>query len=311
MKPAPFLHLSELLLRMRQFAGKGAFTPRALESKEQFIGRAAQLAETYWGGTNGTESELRPRVTLSALCLSMPRLCVYKMRPEAVKVVQETDLRSIPASPPRLFKSAFLIETCEPTLDRITDIGGFLLDGQYWILGCRFPDKMLIDIWTPTWGGSNDLLTSSEFGQNLTKEEIEDTLRRAGDALNFALTLGLLLDAEGSPFDQVETVERMGSLRKQKKIRETTNTKRNEVGWTIRTISIPVPYHPSPLRPAGFDTPGEADLSNLHPELTPVRGYLQRKPTKDGPKWVYVQPYKAIRWMGDRPTRVVVTRTPG
>jgi len=100
-------------------------------------------------------------INIAALSLAMERLAVHEISGGAIRLVHSADLRSIPDRPPKLMQHAWLIESADlhaPLWGDTVCLGGYELDGIYYLVGLRYPDGAMVARWTPKWGsGEKDI----------------------------------------------------------------------------------------------------------------------------------------------------------
>lgn len=284
--------LSDLIRAMRR-AGMDHLPALGLRE------RAAALAI----GTEGLASvvEYQGLVNCAALALSMPRLVVHRVSPGAARMVHETDLHSLPGEPPRLLAGPWLLEARspdEPLFGDTASLGGYGLDGAMYLIGFGYPAGMNVARWTPRW-------REEELSAGITRDEsplIDDADAHqvwAREAARFAVVLGLLLEAEGSPV-QVEEETPKG-----RKTRAGHGGVR-ESEWTVRRVYL---GRITPSRERETDRPATSGdgTTGRQSATVPVRGHIKRQPYGPGRslrRWVYIQGYEARRWIAPRPLRI-------
>ncbi|MBI4021153.1 MAG: hypothetical protein HY369_02835 [Candidatus Aenigmarchaeota archaeon] len=249
--------------------------------------------------------------SMTLLALSFwDRLMVHKVRPSVARLVDETDLHSLPGEPPRFLRSPWLIEVHRPeTGDRLFGdciaLAGYLWLGEWFLFGLLWPDSVRVTQWRPRWG-EQDLVAGivrPNYG------DLEALLGDLGahrewgrEAARFAVVFGLLLEAAAAPLrirDDAEDASDAPAPRGK-------GGKRPAPRWLTRHIYL------DEAKVCGQRArPGEQDAAaggRVAAEAT-VRGHLKRQ--RHGPggqlvKWVYIASYEARRWVAPRPTRVVV-----
>lgn len=221
---------------------------------------------------------------------------VYHVRPSASRVVDETDLRSIPTEPPPLLRRPGIVEARRPeTGERIfgdvASLGwytagaeaGKLLPVTY-VIGLSYPDSIFVGRWTPDWTGK-DLdaeLPEPEWGNELLQSAVEklehNEFVRA--AARYLVIFGLLEQVDNGPL-RFELDKKTGK----------------------RNVWIKDP----PKRPKATAT--EKLIEPIDPERvlgdTKIRGHLKRVRTGEGRanvEWRYVEGYTGKRWFGPRYT---------
>lgn len=265
-----------------------------------FRERAAALAVAAYGLP--TVTDLPALVNCAGLALSMPRLTVHRVSSGVSRTVAETDLHSLPGEPPRLLRGSWLLESRRPEEPLFGDtacLGGYELEGSVYLVGLGYPDGARVARWTPRWR-DEDLDAGVVRDESPLIDDVDAHREWAREAARYAVVLGLLLEAEGSPVAMDDELEGRGARRLRP-----AGTGRGE--WVIRRVYL------GRLTPSGRrapDTPGEAsDLSGRLAAQVPVRGHVKRQ--RHGPggadrKWIYVEGYEARRWVSPRPLRVEV-----
>lgn len=244
-------------------------------------------------------------VNTAALALSMPRLVVHRISPGAVNLVHSTDLHSLPNEPPRLLRGAWIIETKrpdgEPLFGRTVCLAGYHVEGEgIFLQGTDYPDGVFTAKWTPQWAGG-DLEAGVVRDTSPLIDDVDRHHEWTRQAARFAVVLGLLLDAEGSP---VVAKDETPAGRRQRG----TGSGKTQTSWTVRRVFV---GRDKVFRAAGASEPaGEgAERRDLSAAVVPVRGHLKRQPYGPGRserKWIYVQGYEARRWVAPGPVRVDV-----
>lgn len=276
-------------------AGLLADRPRVLSSSLR-VG-AAELAAATVG-----ESAARANpawLNVAGLALSMPRLEVHQLTADAVGQVHATDLRTLPGEPSRLLRRGWLVETKRPErghllFGKTACLGGYPLDDAIFLVGLGYPDGITVARWVPRWR-ERELEIPEDWSP-----EIDDRAAHrewAIAAARFAVTLGLLLEAHGSPLVVDERIQPGRRLS-----REAVAS-----GWIVRRVHLD--------RPAGSHGGGEGSGAagtdgRLGVEVA-VRGHVKRQaygPGHELRRWIYVASYEARRWLAPRPLRVDVDR---
>jgi len=229
-------------------------------------------------------------INISALALSMERLVVHEMRGGAIRMVHSADLRSIPDAPPKFMQHPWIIESADldaPLWDDTVCLGGYELDGAYYLVGLRYPDGALVAKWTPEWGG-DDIEVPIDHSPLI--DNTEGHREWARNAARFVLILSLLLEAQGSPV-QVKT-----SVPGKHKRSEQAKRAR---AWTVRRIVLgKLPTRYSRSGPEGKSQ--SHPVADMQPQQTMVRGHLRR--VRYGPglsqtRWQWIDGYEARRWV--------------
>jgi hypothetical protein len=217
----------------------------------------------------------------------------WLVRPSASRVVQETDLHSIPLEPPQLMLDHGIVETRRPeTGERlwgdIASLGWYSLENTWWLIGLSYPDGYRVVRWSPRWTGEDlaDELPPPGFdpGALVARSQRADYEQFAREASRYLITLALLAEVDPSPLrivlDKRETRER-----KRKVIDvffDGDNSKRSR----------------EPL--------AEPALDPTHGRIAKdarVRGHMKRQRYGEGRaevKWIYVQGFQSRRWLSSR-----------
>ena len=234
-------------------------------------------------------------VNVAALALSMRgRLVVHRLAAGATRLVHETDLHSLPGEPPRLLRGPWIAEAREPERGLFAGcaaLGGYPLDGAVFLVGLGYPDGAMVARWVPRWDGRDLAAGMPEPDGSPLVDDVEGHAAWAREAARFAVVLGLLLDAEGTP---VATAD------------EPRRRERRQAGrrpeWVVRRV-----YLDRLVRRAGGGAAEAAsepvDREHLGAAMVPVRGHLRRQPYGPGGalrRWVYVEGYEARRWVAPR-----------
>ncbi|MDQ7794166.1 MAG: hypothetical protein RDU89_07100 [bacterium] len=295
-----WVSLSETVEQLRRVAG-GAPVPPACELRQ-----AAGLLATV---THGPEMVfgMPAIVNCAALALSMPRLVVHRLSAGATRVVAETDLHSLPGEPPHLLRGPWLLEARrpeEPLFGQTASLGGYELDGVIYLVGLDHPDGVYVARWVPHWR-EEDLEAGIQRDDSPLIADVDAHHAWARDAARFAVVLGLLLVAEGSPLlaDEEQLAPRRRGARAPRQ-----PAGDSAEGWLVRRIHLGR-ITPSRQR-AGEEAGAAADLSGRLPQTVPVRGHVKRQrygPARAEVKWIYVDGYEARRWVAPRPLRIDVS----
>ena len=248
--------------------------------------------------------------TLATLAVLMSdRLRVHELRAPVPQTIAETDLHELPSEPPALMRSPFLLEVRDPSKESIFDgpvawpewrhtasLGGYELNGRWYLIGFGWPDGAVVSTWTPRWGTSLDdaQLTTSVMG-DLDGGGYYDW---GQDAVRTVVVLGLLLEAEHTPLAWSDDAPRPFS--------RTVNGQHQPARpWSVRRIWL----DGEARRHGTSAAPGSSAVEGRAAQVVPVRGHLRRQPHGPGNtlrKWVYVTGFEARRWVAPRPLRVVV-----
>lgn len=247
--------------------------------------------------------DLPALVNFGALALSMDRLVVHEVRPPAVRLIDATDLHSLPDEPPRLLRGAWIVEVRTPGPELLfgdtAALAGYELDGSRFLIGLGYPDGCKVVRWAPAWkGGDLDAGVAPERDTSLLSgTDAGEHAEWGREAARFAVVLGLLLDAAGTP---IRTSDEGPALAGRKH-----GKSHPARPWAARRVWIDG-------GPQGAAGGGGGVVGSVEGRLavgSEVRGHLKRQPFGPGGKerrWVYVQSYEARRWVAPRPTKVVV-----
>ena len=235
-------------------------------------------------------------VNVAALAMQHEkRMVVHEMEVGVRRLVDGTDLRSLPSEPPRLLLTPWMIEVKEPTRERIfgdtASLGGYELDGSLFLVGLNYPDGIQVARWEPKWcGGEIEEGVAHETNTALI-DDIDAHDRWARSAARFAVVFGLLLDVASSPLRVIEPKPKHIGKRARRngaKVRPSTVVTRRVILDAVRAFAVAKDGATSTSR-------GELQTN------VPVRGHLKRQPF--GPanrdrKWIWVEGYSARRWVG-------------
>ena len=270
---------------------------------------AGELAAREFGERVVGAPEL---VNIAALALAMDRLVVHDLRRPVPETVSQTDLHTLPDEPPSLLRRPFLMQVrdhaaealCASPFDgsHTVGIGGYELDGTWYLVGLSYPDGCVVARWRPQWGGG-DLeagVVREDAGNLVADIDGHEDWGRA--AARFVVVLGMLLDASSTPLRTRDAGPQVARRRR--------GESQPARPWATRRVYL----EGIPKGGGG----GESDPSGIAPEgrsaeEVPVRGHLKRQPHGPGGKerkWIYVAEHSARRWVAARPVRVVVSKTP-
>jgi hypothetical protein len=205
-------------------------------------------------------------MAVASLTLALdPRPLVHELGPGVAEAVDATRSHALPPEPPRLLRRAFVLESTHPEqggrlFDDTWCLGGYSLDGAIYLCGITPENRAFFGSWRPRWGSGDEVgVGAGEDGLVRAGGEGEDPeaeLRAwARRAARFALTLGLMLEAEGTPLRWSDTRDRLTGPR----------GKRKRVGvrrgaWVMRRVSLdgppPAGVGRSEGGPAGGASPG-------------------------------------------------------
>lgn len=296
--------LSQIVREYRDHARKAGLL-QALREEVTLpqAGAALALAEAKRRGIAPVDAlELS---NIAALALSLEQLVAHRLRPEVPELVDETDLHVLPDEPPRLLRRAWIVEVAHPERGErlfgdVASLGGYPHQGRVGLIGLGYPDGCRVAWWRPTWTG--ETIESGIVRQHEPLiGDVEAHHEWVRDAGRFAVVLGLLLDAAGTPVRITDESSRPPAQGKPSK-----KTK-PPPAWVTRYVSLsPAPWGVQDSVTAGSEGGGvEGRLA----EVRPVRGHLKRQhfgPGGKGIRWIFVQAHEARRWIAPAPRRVVV-----
>jgi len=125
----------------------------------------------------------------------------------------------------------------------------------------------------------------------------------AEQAAEWIITLGALLDAEGTPLE----AEDWSDKGKRKPGGDKRRDSRDD--WIVRRVTLSEEGRTRVASRTQTPTEAPSPRENLASVETWVRGYLRRQPHGPGRslrKWVYITEHQARRWVSTRPVRVDV-----
>lgn len=135
---------------------------------------------------------------------------VWYVRPSACAVVEDTDLHSIPTAPPKMLRSAGIVQARRPeTGERLFNVPGgnpvaalgwYHDGGSIMLVGTMYPSGHAVTVWRPEWTGAE--LEAQLPGTELVNDRIEDREAHAAFsryASRFLVVLSLLAESEPSP----------------------------------------------------------------------------------------------------------------
>ena len=259
---------------------------------------AAVVAAHY--GTEVIEEEELFATKLGVLAIkSRGQPATYMMRPSASRVVEETDLCSIPSEPPPLLRSPGIIEARRPeTGERLWDdvvslawyevagaersppqlLPALVLIGQCW------PNRHFIARWQPVWTGEDldEQMPPVDWGANLIDSvDAFEHQRYAKAAARFLVIFGLLEQIDDGPL--------RFEIDKKTKTRQVRLRDRHQASPLLPRAEMQNPIDPS-----------ARVLSD-----TVVKGHLRRFRIGEGRakvQWKYIHDYRSKRWFSPRYT---------
>ena len=263
---------------------------------------AAVVAEHY--GNEPIEEDPVFASKLGALAIkSRGQPATYMTRPSASRVVEETDLCSIPSEPPPLLRSSGIIEARRPeTGERLWEdvvslawyevagaersppqlLPAIMLFGQCW------PNRTFAARWQPVWTGEDldEQMPPPDWGANLLDSvEVFEHQRYAKAAARFLVIFGLLEQIDDGPL----------------RFEIDKKTKTRQV--RLRDLSARGHQAPPLLPRAEVQNPIDPSVRILGDTM--VKGHLRRFRTGEGRagiRWKYVHDYRSKRWFAPRYT---------
>ena len=251
-------------------------------------------------------------INVAALALVVRRLIVHRLTPGAIRAVDETDLHTLPGEPPRLLRGPWILESRhpdrgEPLVGNCPALAGYRLEGAIYLIGFGRPDGVYVARWVPRWG-EEDIDASVQADGSPLISDVDAHQTWAREVARFALVMGLLLDAEGTPVEVEDRISGAGGKKRRGRSRLTGKGAADPGAWIERRVSLSRPRQArTHTRPSERESlpPGRA------PATVEVRGHLKRQPYGPGRRerrWVYVEAYEARRWIAPSPLQVVVTK---
>jgi len=244
-------------------------------------------------------------INIGTLAMLMARLVVHRLSAGATRTVHETDLHPLPGEPPILLRRPWIVESRrpdrEPLFGKTASLAGYPLGGAIFLVGLEYPDGVFVSRWRPDWTERDlDITVAPDEGSPLI-DDVDAHHEWARQAARFAVVLGLLLEAEGTPVSVDE--ERP---KQQRSTRAPGRPSSDE--WMVRRVYINERrFLATPDRSAS-ETRAAAPGGRSE-TTTLVRGRVKRQPNGPGRpprKWIYAQSYEARRWVSPKPWRVDV-----
>lgn len=241
------------------------------------------------------------------------RLVSHELRAPVPEVVATTDLHSLPAAPPALLSTPWIVEVAHPQRESLfpgaygktVAVGAWQASpGAWYLFGLDYPDGFAAAKWSPVWGGREikegiQPVEETEFLDGLSSATHTDW---AVNAARFAIVLGLLLEAANTPLRLVSEAPRIAGRRHGKSVAARE--------WAVRRIYLDgAGYRPLVDTPNVIASSHSTGIDKREPSTAKVTGHLKRQPY--GPdrkerRWIYVAGYQARRWVAPRPVKVVV-----
>ena len=294
-----FLPITKLVAPLRKIVER---LPPTLDPHVSNVASATVIAAHY--GTELLEEDPVFASKLGALAIkSRGQPATYMTRPSASRVVEETDLCSIPSEPPPLLRAPGIIEARRPeTGERLWEdvvslawyevagaersppqlLPAIMLFGQCW------PDRTFAARWQPVWTGEDldEQMPPVDWGANLLDSvDAFEHQRYAKAAARFLVIFGLL--------EQIED----GPLRFE--IDKKTKTRQ------VRLRDLGARGHQAPPLLPRAEVQDPVDPSARVLGDTMVKGHLRRFRVgagRAGIRWKYIHDYRSKRWFSPRYT---------
>ena len=290
--PNTFLPITKLIAPLRKIVER---LPANLKTLPLGSLGAAIAAEHY----GNSLIEIQPLfISLGALAFkSKGQPSTYMMRPSASRLVEETDLCSIPTEAPPLLRCPGVVEARRPeTGERlwgdVVSLAWYEAAGPereppqlmptIFLLGLRWPDGIFVARWQPAWTGEDlDMqLPAPDWGASLLDSlDAFEHYRLAKAAARFLVILGLLEQVENGPLNF--------------EIDKTTRTRQVRPRDLSAKGFRPTPIQSQPLVQAPLD-PATRVLGD-----TLVRGHLRLSRVGEGRskiRWNYIHKHQSKRW---------------
>jgi hypothetical protein len=265
-----------------------------------FVEAAVGLAARQYGPEDPI---LRPEiVNVAALALCMrDHLVVHEIRQPVPDVVADTDLHSLPDEPPTLLRGPWICDVRDPERETLFGttmaLGGYEHAGRICLIGLGDDGSARVGWWTPRWaGGEIDEGTVHATLGELGEAHVEWTR----EAARFAVVLGLLIDAAGTPLRWTDEGPRLAQRVK--------GERRPSRPWAIRRVYLDGGAERT-SRSGRESTPVSMD-GRVAAERQ-VSGHLKRQPCGPGGRdreWRYIRAHLARRWVAPQSRVVVGTR---
>ncbi len=274
--------ISFLVPHMKLVRGSGDLRTDAGKSAIETVGLQGVIEDPLW-------------INIAALALTMNSLTIHQITPGASGIIDETDLHSIPADPPKLLSSSWILESKRPDyplFDETANLAGYWIDGKIGLLGFNYPDGARFALWTPRWG-DGEIALPGDFTPNIDVDP--QYYAWAMHAARYVLILAIMLEAEKTPIESDN-----GGRKSQKRV------KGKHGDWTVRRVYLGKTYG----RHGEKGTGDHANIEGKMAEVVPVRGHLKRQPYGPGRaerRWVWIEGYEARRWILPGPRKIVVS----
>jgi hypothetical protein len=240
------------------------------------------------------------------------RIVVHELRPAVVRLIDETDLHSVPGEPPRLLRRPFVLEARRPAANErlfanVASIVGYPDGAAINLFWSTYPDGQgCVVRWEPKWA-EEELAAGPPPRPSPLIGDLEDlsgSLTIAGEAARFLIVVGLLLEADNAPL-QIKDEDRKFSTADHGRSKA-TSAGSTHGKWITRHLFLD--DHRS-ARKAQTPATSVAAWGDRLAEERPVRGHLKRQPYGVGlakTRWIWVDRYEARRWVAPGSVRVVV-----
>jgi len=227
----------------------------------------------------------RLAVGTAALAMACVRrsggVVVHQLTHDATELVHATDLRTWPSKPPALMDGGWVIESKRGVLfGQVCSIGGHdagLGDGTSVVHGRMLSGEAWVCPITVPWGHRGDAEAAEQMDCRLLPPELETQLTTlAAEALLFAVTLGLLLEAEHSP----DAVKERGDT-KDRSRRHRGAQPGQPRAWSERVVYLTEAPSPTPRH----DDTGSRETVEMGGRVearAQVRGHLRSQPSGPG-----------------------------
>lgn len=267
--------------------------------------RAVARLERHYALTHLAEAVVRMQHTVRV-----------RVRPEALRTIATTTLRSMPGACPRLLRHPVVIEGPEPDLPLWGTCANLCVvphpEGFVRMAGAHVPVGICTTVLNPAWGKEGDLPGPDDFAPltmtedprwgRFTPADLRGYQAWNSEAWVFLIKLGMLLEAENSP---LAVRDQGGTL---------PSGARPPPGerWTVRYVGISEAHKAALERARALASQKAAAASAagaaaghaaarrqaLVEVETLVAGHLKRQPCGPGRsqhKTVYIEPYEATR----------------
>jgi hypothetical protein len=249
-----------------------------------------------------------------AVLASGNRIIVHQTRPAVCRLVDETDLHSVPAEPPPLLRRPFIVEARRPDANErlfgnVASVVGYPDGAAINLFWSTYPEADgYVVRWEPRWAelelGEGPPVRPSPLIGDL--QDGSGSLTIAGEAARFLVILGLLLEADNAPLrinDEDRQLATPAHGRGKAKGAGSTKGK-----WSTRHLFLddrrPGRNTQTTTQPSRLPT-----LADRFPKDSAVKAHLKRQPYGAGlskTRWIWVDRYEARRWVAPGTVRLVV-----